>query len=317
MTKYKTLLVIGGSGFFGKSILDFFSRNISFKKKIKNIIVLSRKSLDYKITKEVKKSYKFKKINANILNVKKLPNADYVIYCALLNNYKNDHLALKRYIGLAKKYHSTSKILYISSGAVYGKQSINIKKLRESFSISKKNKNLDFKNKNKNQYSILKKRNEKIFKKLQNYGIKISIARCFAFVGQFLPRNSNYAVGNFIDSILKNRDIFIKSNYNVFRSYMYADDLVRWLIKIVENSKINCPTYNVGSENTVDIHKFGSILAKKYNLNCSNTKIDKKKYDMYVPSTNKIKKELNLITKFNSLQAVDETISLLKKNEKN
>ena len=114
MTKYKTLLVIGGSGFFGKSILDFFSRNISFKKKIKNIIVLSRKSLDYKITKEVKKSYKFKKINANILNVKKLPNADYVIYCALLNNYKNDHLALKRYIALAKKYHSTSKILYIS-----------------------------------------------------------------------------------------------------------------------------------------------------------------------------------------------------------
>ena len=38
---------------------------------------------------------------------------------------------------------------------------------------------------------------------------------------------------------------------------------------------------------------------------------------MYVPSTNKIKKELNLITKFNSLQAVNETISLLKKNEKN
>lgn len=313
--KYKTLLVIGGSGFFGKSILDFLSRNISFKKKIKNIIVLSRKSLDYKITKEVKKSYKFKKINANILNVRKLPNADYVIYCALLNNYKNDHLALKRYITLAKNYHSTSKILYISSGAVYGKQSINIKKLREGFSISKKNKNFD--SKNKNQYSILKKRNEKIFKKLQNYGIKISIARCFAFVGKFLPRNSNYAVGNFIDSVLKNRDIYIKSNYNVFRSYMYSDDLVRWLIKIVENSKINCPTYNVGSENTVEIHEFGSILAKKYNLNCSITKIDKKKYDIYVPSTNKIKKELNLITKFNSLQAVNKTISLLKKNEKN
>jgi dTDP-glucose 4,6-dehydratase len=317
LTKYKTLLVIGGSGFFGKSILDFFSINIFLKKKIKNIIVLSRKDLDYKITKEVKKNYNLKKINANILNVKKLPNADYVIYCALLNNYKNDHLALKRYIGLAKKYHSTSKILYISSGAVYGKQSINIKKIKESFSVSKNNKNPDFKNKNKNQYSILKKRNEKIFKKLINYRIKISIARCFAFVGKFLPRNSNYAVGNFIDSILKNRDIFIKSDHNVFRSYMYADDLVRWLIKIVENSKINCPTYNVGSENTVNIHKFGSILAKKYNLNCSITKIDKKKYDMYVPSTNKIKKELNLITKFNSLQAVNETISLLKKNEKN
>ena len=66
-----------------------------------------------------------------------------------------------------------------------------------------------------------------------------------------------------------------------------------------------------------NLNKFGSIFAKKYNLNCSTTKINKKKYDMYVPSTNKIKKELNLITKFNSLQAVNETISLLKKNEKN
>jgi nucleoside-diphosphate-sugar epimerase len=98
---------------------------------------------------------------------------------------------------------------------------------------------------------------------------------------------------------------------------MYADDLVRWLIKIVENSNINCPIYNVGSENTVNIHKFGGILAKKYNLNSSIGKIDKKKYDMYVPSTNKIKKELNLVTKFTSLQAVNKTISLLRKNEKN
>jgi len=314
--KHKTLLIIGGSGFFGKSILDFFSRNISFKKKIKNIIVLSRKSLDDKIAKEVKKNYKLKKINANILNVKRLPNADYIIYCALLNNYKNDHLALKNYIRLARRYHSSSKILYISSGAVYGKQSINIKKMMES-SISKNNKKTFFENKNKNQYSRLKKRNEKIFDKLKNYGIKISIARCFAFVGQFLPRNSSYVVGNFIENILKNRDIFIKSNYDVFRSYMYADDLVRWLIKIVENSNINCPIYNVGSENTVNIHKFGNILAKKYNLNCSIGKIDKKKYDMYVPSTNKIKKELYLVTKFTSLQAVNKTISLLRKNEKN
>jgi dTDP-glucose 4,6-dehydratase len=315
--KYKTLLVIGGSGFFGKSILDYFSRKISLKKKIKKIIIISRKSLDKKISKEVNKNYFLKKINANILNVKKLPKADYVIYCALLNNYKNDHLALKHYINLAKKYHSKSKILYISSGAIYGKQPINVKKIRESFLSSKTNKNTNFNNKNKNQYSILKKRNEKMFNKLKSYGVKISIARCFAFVGKFLPRNSNYVVGNFIESILKNRDICIKSNHDVFRSYMYADDLVRWLIKIVENSNVNCPTYNVGSENTVNIHKFGSILAKKYNLNCPVGKIDKKKYDMYVPSTNKIKEELNLIAKFNSLQAVNKTINLLKQNEKN
>lgn len=150
-----------------------------------------------------------------------------------------------------------------------------------------------------------------------NCGIKISIARCFAFVGRFLPRNSKYVIGNLIENILNNQDISIKSNYNVFRSYMYSDDLVRWLIKIVENSKENCPIYNVGSENSVNIHKLGSILGKKFNLNCLTRTIDKKKFDIYVPSTDKIKKKLNLRTKFNSLQAINKTINLLKKNEKN
>jgi dTDP-glucose 4,6-dehydratase len=314
--KYKTILLIGGSGFFGKSILDYFLRNTYLNKKIKKIIILSRKNINSKITTQIKKNYKFKKINKNILKLKKLPSANYVIYCALLKNLKNDHLALKHYIGLAKNYHKNSKILYISSGAVYGKQPINIKKIKESyFTLIRKNNY--FEGRDKRQYSILKKKNEKIFKQLGNCGIKISIARCFAFVGRFLPRNSKYVIGNLIENILNNQDISIKSNYNVFRSYMYSDDLVRWLIKIVENSKENCPIYNVGSENSVNIHKLGSILGKKFNLNCPIRTIDKKKFDMYVPSTDKIKKELNLRVKFNSLQAVNKTINLLKKNEKN
>ena len=181
--------------------------------------------------------------------------------------------------------------------------------------ITKKKKNYLGKGYKKN-YSSLKRKNEKIFKQLGDYGIKISIARCFTFVGRFLPRNSKYAVGNFIDNILKNKNIFIKSNYNVFRSYMYVDDLVRWLIKIVENSTKSCPIYNVGSENSVNIHKFGRILAKKYNLNCQETNIEKNKYDIYVPSTLKIKKELNLECSYSSIAAVTKTIALLK-NGKN
>jgi len=314
--KNKTLLLIGGTGFFGKSILDYFSRNIYLNKKINKIIVLSRSSFNSKIVVEVKKNYKFKKINADILRIKKLPKANYVIYCALLKDYKDDYLALKNYVNLAKSYHRNSQILYISSGAIYGKQPTNLKKIKESYIFLNK-KNNYLRNEKKNQYSLLKLKNEKVFKKLKDYGIRISIARCFAFVGRFLPRNSKYAVGNFIENILKNKNILVKSNYNVIRTYMYADDLVRWLIKILENSKINCPTYNVGSENAVNLQKFCKILAKKYKLNCILGKINKNRYDIYVPNTYKIKKELNLVTKFNSLKAVTKTINLLKKNEKN
>lgn len=309
--KYKTILIIGGSGFFGKSIIDYFSRNIYLNKKIKKIIILSRKNINSKITTQIKKNYKFKKINKSILKLKKIPAANYVIYCALLKNLSEDHLALKHYISLAKNYHKHSKILYISSGAVYGKQPINIKKIKEShFSSKKKNNYLG--SRDKKMYSMLKKKNEKIFKQLGNYGIKISIARCFAFVGRFLPRNSNYVVGNFIENVLKNKDLLIRSDYRIFRSYMYADDLSRWLIKIVENADEKCPIYNVGSDDLISIQKLGNILAKKNNLHCLIKKNYNKNYDLYVPNTNKISKKLKLYTKFSSIEAVNKTIELLK-----
>lgn len=310
--KKKSLLIIGGTGFFGKSILDYFANYINLKKKIQKILIISRKNCRLDILDIIKKNYEFKKINEDILTLKKFPAADYIIYCALLKNLKKDHLALKKFIYIAKKNYKKSKILYISSGAVYGKQPINIKKIKESYFDSKKINNY-YKNGYKKEYSIIKTKNEKIFSELKKYRIKISIARCFAFVGRFIPRNSNYVVGNFIENVLKNQDLLILSDYRIFRSYMYADDLSRWLIKIVENADEKCPIYNVGSDDLISIQKLGNILAKKNNLNCLIKKDYKKNYDLYVPNINKIKKKLNLYTKFSSIEAVNKTIELLKK----
>ena len=40
-----TLLIIGGTGFFGNSILKYISNSKSLKKKFKKIIIISRKRL--------------------------------------------------------------------------------------------------------------------------------------------------------------------------------------------------------------------------------------------------------------------------------
>jgi nucleoside-diphosphate-sugar epimerase len=305
----KSLLVIGGTGFFGKSIVKYLSNNSLLNIKINKIFILSRRKLELAI---YNKKFKIIKINSNILTIKSLPKADYVIYAAILKNYKNDHKAVKNYLNLAKKIHLKSKILYISSGAVYGKQPETYKGFKENY--LQFNNKIFFKKSYKKEYSEIKLKNEKLFQQFGKAGAKVSIARCFSFVGPNLPLNATYVIGNIINNILRNKNIIIKANYKIIRSYMYSDDLVRWLFKILDHSNNLCPIFNVGSDNKVSIHKIANVLAKKYNLEILSPKISSKKIDNYIPNINKARKELNLNINNNSLEAIQKTINFHLKN---
>jgi nucleoside-diphosphate-sugar epimerase len=310
----KSLLIIGGTGFFGQSILKYLSTNFFLSKQIYKIFILSRGKLKCTIyNKKLRKKFKVVKLNSNILTIKKLPNVDYVIYAAILKNYQNDHKAVKNYLDLAKKYHSKSKILYVSSGAVYGKQTNKNLGFKENY--LRLNKKISFKNSYKKEYSTIKRKNEKLFEKFAKKGGNVSIARCFSFVGEYLPTNSHYVAGNFIKNILDNNSIYIKANCQVIRSYMYEEDLVKWLLKILSYSNKECPIYNVGSDTSISIHKLANTLSKKYNLRIDfdNASYQKKKLDIYVPNIKKAKKELNLKNKYNTVEAIIKTINILAK----
>jgi dTDP-glucose 4,6-dehydratase len=308
--KFKSLLIIGGTGFFGKSILDFFQYNNFLN--INKIIIFGRKASNIKINKNLKKKIKIIKISGNILKIKKLPKADYVIYGVILKDYNQDLKAVKNYLNLAVKYHLNSKILYVSSGAVYGIQKPKVKKFKENY--LEKHKKINFKDGYKKNYSKVKLRNENLFKEFNNKGLNVSIARCFSFVGRHLPLSSHYVIGNIINNILRNKNINIKANYKIIRSYMYSDDLVRWLLKILDNSNNQCPIFNVGSDNKVSIHKIANVLAKKYNLEVLSPKISSKKIDNYIPNISKARKVLNLKINSDSLGAIQQTINFYLKN---
>ena len=308
----KTLLLIGGTGFFGNSILSYFSNSKILKRKFNKIIVISRNKLaTFRYTKKLKKNYSIIKINCDILKLKKLPKADYVIYAAILKNYRDDYLAVKKYTKLARIYHSNSKILYTSSGAVYGQQPNKIKRFEENY--LNYNKKINFKKGYKQSYANFKLRSEKLFEKMGNEGFNVSIARCFAFVGEYLPLNSNFVIGNIIQNILDGESIKINANYKIFRSYMYADDLVKWLLKILDNSNTQCPTYNVGSNDKISIHQVTNILAKKYSLKIDTVKLSLKKIDNYVPSISEAKKRLGLKINKTSIEGIIKTINILSK----
>ena len=140
----RTLLVIGGSGFFGKSILDAYSRGLLNPWCVSKVIVMSRNAdllLDEapSLIGESVELY-----SADITKTDFLPAADYVIHAASstdLRNYlsrpdeekKNIQAGTYHYCELVKKYYKESKIVYVSSGAVYGVQPPSLEKVDEKF----------------------------------------------------------------------------------------------------------------------------------------------------------------------------------------
>lgn len=297
----KKLLIIGGTGFFGKSILEYLQK-VKFYKTI-DVVILSR---------NVKKKFSnIKKIiPADVSKIRKIPKADFVIYCALLKNLKQDTLAVKNYINLAKKFHLNSKILYISSGAVYGDLSKNTRKVKENNYNYKQYKIGSYKKK----YSTAKIINELKFKELGKLGLDVSIARCFTFVGKYLSDNKQYIIKDFINSVLKKKDIYIKANYKIIRSYLHSDNLAKFLLKILSKASSDCPIYNCGSDDAVDLRKLAQFLSLKYNIKINSRNIEKKHYiDRYVPDISKFRKDFRFYKKLSSYKAIIKTINQIKK----
>ena len=300
----KKLLILGGSGFVGSSIVDYGIDKKLIKNNINKIYVFSRSA------KSKEKKYKHIKIiyiNKNILNVKKIPQVDYIIYCLKNDSIKTSNNYFNQFKKLLKTLNNKPKIIFTSSGAVNGK---NDNKKRDT---EKKIINLNSLNTltgYKQRYAL-----EKIFieQKLTELGLKnyqVSIARCYTFIGKNIIQY-NYAISDLINNALKKKEIKLMTTSNVYRSYMHSDDLAKWLITILKKSNKKCPIYNVGSDKVINLRKLTKIIANLVNKKANLKKILGKKYDYYAPSIAKAKKELNLKISINLNHALKSTIKSL------
>ena len=71
--------------------------------------------------------------------------------------------------------------------------------------------------------------------------MEVSTVRCFSLSGMYLPREGHLATGHFIADGLKGRPVTMKACDPVSRSYMYADDLVYWLMCLLGAASPACP----------------------------------------------------------------------------
>ena len=299
----KSLLLIGGTGFLGQSFFDYINKNESNGLRLSKIIIISRKR------KKIKSKIKTSFIVKNITGIKKIPLTDYIIYAANSSNNNENLKGIYNFINLLKEDHKKTKILFTSSGAVYGLGKTRKKfKENEKISIKKVSSLKGY----KKDYAKSKITMEKEFQKLAKKGFNISIARLFSFIGERILINKNFAVANLINQAknLNTNKLQLNSSNNVFRGYLNADDLVRWLIKILINSSTKCNIYNVGSDEAISIKNLAGMIAKKFNKSVSTNdkELIKDDLDFYVPSINKAKKELNLKVKFKIKKSLNQLL---------
>ena len=275
----KRIIILGSSGFVGKSLND------SLNTKYYKIINISRSSQN------------------NFLNVIKLVNSDYIIYCLRDKNIKKSLKLFSHFKLLLKKYSKKTKILFFSSGAVYGPR-YKIKRLSEKENISLKN--IEKYNGYKKIYAKEKILLEKEFMKLSKEGFKVSIVRGFTFYGRHIL-NYDYLISKIILAV-KSKKTLIINNPNIKRSYMHADDMCRALIKIANISSTKCPVLNLGSDKILDLNKFTKILNKKFNSKILITKHNSKKIDYYVPSLTFVRRYIKLKNTINFYNAITSII---------
>lgn len=92
------------------------------------------------------------------------------------------------------------------------------------------------------------------------HGYRGLIARCFAFIGPYLPMEGNYAAGNFLRDALAEKPIVIEGDGTPLRSYMYMADLAAWLLTILVRGGNGTP-YNVGGGRAVSIAELANCIA--------------------------------------------------------
>lgn len=300
------ILITGGTGLFGKSILNFL---IYIRKYYNfNITILTRNKYDFLFNYPNYNLDFINFINGDIRDFNPDKGYNYIIHAAtpasdkLERENPNEMYSIildgtKNIINIAKKMN-VKKLLFTSSGAVYGEQYESIKSFKESYSGSPIT-----------YYGKAKKMSEEL---LLDSNINVSIARCFAFVGPYLNLDIHFAIGNFIRDVIQNKNIIIKGDGRPLRSYLYTADLVIWLFTILLNSS-NKSIYNVGSSKEISITNLAKKVAKSVNNYTGNIKILKESnYNYptpkYIPDNTKIINELGVKENYTLDESIKRTI---------
>jgi dTDP-glucose 4,6-dehydratase len=200
------------------------------------------------------------------------------------------------------------RFLFCSSGGVYGPPPAGVVYLEESYC------GIPDPLEPNNAYSIGKRAAEHLCSLYAaQHGLEVVIARCFAFVGQDLPREAHFAIGNFIRDALERPEITVGGNGSPLRSYLDQRDLAEWLNVLLVRG-VSGRAYNVGSDQAISIADLAKLVAevlapkKAVRILGAAQVVDSESKSavrsIYVPSIERARRELGLKVSISLRQAI-------------
>jgi dTDP-glucose 4,6-dehydratase len=143
-------------------------------------------------------------------------------------------------------------------------------------------------------------------------GLEPKIARCFTFLGPYLPLDAHFAAGNFIRDALRGGPIQVRGDGAPYRSYLYAADLAIWLWTIFLRGAPG-RAYNVGSEEAVTIAELaravGACVQPPAEVRFATAPASGRMAERYVPCTRRAREELQLRQHYSLAQAIRSTLA--------
>lgn len=283
------VFVTGGTGFVGSWLLESFLWANQQLRLNARLFVLSRNPAAFCL----KMPHLAERADLHFLrgdlNTFTFPSQQmhYIVHAAVEHDdaMTANRQGTERVLEMARA-RETKRLLFTSSGAVYGEQPSDVDKIPEDFVGRPQS---------ANAYTESKRESEALC--AQATDPNVVIARLFAFVGPYLPLDKNFAVGNFIRDAASGGPIRIEGDGTPMRSYLYAADLAIWLWSLLLLGQ-PARSYNVGSDQAISILELARsverICGGRLGISVAKTPVPSEKPKRYVPSIDRARIELAL-----------------------
>ncbi len=312
------LFVTGGTGFFGRWLLESFVAANDALDLDASALVLSRDPEAFRRKAPDLASHGALRFHAGDVRDFAFPPGEfrYVIHAATDSVARlgaGQAALLETIVGGTRRVLDfavqarTAKLLFASSGAVYGPQPLEMARLPETYDGGPDP--LD----PQSAYGEGKRAAELLCAVSAQEGeLEPKIARCFAFVGPHMALDAHFAVGNFIRDGVEGGPIRVHGDGTPLRSYLYAADMAVWLWTILFRGR-ECVAYNVGSEDARSISEWAGLVADHFSPRrevvvedqAASGRLNRQRY---VPMTTRAREDLGLREVTSPRAAIDKTI---------